>query len=129
VLAQGRPGSVRRPASAAPALTHIVEAYSKLGPFDADRSGQLEAAEKELLAMAIVEGQIEAPAHRTPPPGVVPDADMVLAGLAAMYARLAPYDADQDGALSESERATLTSDIENGKLRRPGGARGGRPRG
>lgn len=136
-FAQGRPGGARgqrpgnpnHPTDAAPAVTHLAEAYPKVAPFDANKDGQLDAVEKEALAKAIADGTVQAPAHRSPPAGVTPDAAMILNRIAAMYAQVAPYDADHDGALSDSEQTALKADIESGKLGRPGGPRGQRPPG
>lgn len=135
-LAQGRPegapgqrpGPSERPASAAPAVAHLAEAYAKLAPFDVDKNEQLDAEERASLARAIADGEVEALTHRTPPEGITPGAGALIVRLTAMHARVAPYDADHDGTLSEAEQASLKADIESGKLGRPGGPRGGRPR-
>jgi hypothetical protein len=50
---------------------------------------------------------------------------MILHRLAGMYARVAPYDANHDSSLDETEPAALRSAIEKGELRRPGGPHGG----
>ncbi|MBM3840854.1 MAG: hypothetical protein FJ398_23445 [Verrucomicrobia bacterium] len=142
--AQGRPGGARgqrpgniqppagapqHPTDAAPAVGHLTEAYAKVAPFDANKDGQLDATEKEALAKAIVEGTVQAPAHRTPPAGVTLSAEQILGRIAGMYSRVAPYDANHDGVLDETEQAALKSAIENGELPRPGGPRGQRPAG
>jgi len=138
-LAQGRPGGARgqRPANAQPpagaptdaaaAVGHLTEAFAKVAPFDVNKDGQLDATEKEALARAIADGTVQAPAHRTPPAGVAPSAEQILNRIAGMYALVAPYDANHDGVLSETEQAALKSAIEKGELSRPGGPRGQRP--
>lgn len=142
--AQGRPGGARgqrpsnaqppagapqHPADAAPAVGHLTEAFAKVAPFDANKDGQLEATEKEALAKAIANGTVQAPNHRTPPAGVEPSAEQILNRIASMYALVAPYDADHNGALSDTEQTALKSAIEKGELPRPGGPRGQRPPG
>ena len=143
-IAQGRPGGARgqrpanvqppagvpqHPTDAAQAVGHLTEAFATVAPFDANQDGQLEATEKESLAKAIVEGTVQAPAHRTPPAGVTPSTEMILNRIAGMYALVAPYDANRDGALNETERAALKAAIEKGELPRPCGPRGRRPSG
>lgn len=143
-IAQGRPGGARgqrppnaqppagapqHPTDAAPAVGHLTEAFAKVAPFDANKDGQLDATEKESLAKAMVEGTVQAPAHRTPPAGVKPTAEMILNRIAGMYALVAPYDANHDGALNDSEKSVLKAAIESGELPRPGGPRGQRPPG
>jgi hypothetical protein len=108
---------------------HLTEAFAKVAPFDVNKDGQLDAAEKEGLAKAIADGTVQAPAHRTPPAGVTPSAEQILNRIARMYALVAPYDANHDGALSEPEQAALKAAIEKGELPRPGGPRGQRPPG
>lgn len=143
-LAQGRPdgargqrpgngqppaGAPQRPTDAAPAVGHLIKAFATVAPFDANEDGQLDATEMEDLAYAIADGTVQAPNHRTPPAGVTPSAEMILNRIAGMYALVAPYDANHDGLLDETEQAALKAAIEKGELRRPGGPRGQRPRG
>ena len=137
-FAQGRPGGARsqRPPHAQPpagapgaAVQHLTEAFAKVAPFDANRDGQLDAAEREALGDAIADGTVQAPAHRTPPPGATPNAEKILHRIAGMYASVAPYDANHDGTLNETEQTALKTALENGDLPRPGGPRGERPPG
>ena len=122
-IAQGRPDGARgqRPTDAAPAAGHLTEAFATVAPFDANKDGQLDATEMESLAKAIADGTVQAPTHRTPPAGVTPSAEMILNRIAGMYALVAPYDANHDGSLDETEQAALKAAIEKGELPRPGG--------
>ncbi len=110
-------------------MGHLTEAFAKVAPFDTNKDGQLDATELEALAEAIADGTVQAPAHRTPPAGITPSAEMILNRIAGMYGLVAPYDADHDGALSEAEQSALKAAIEKGELPRPGGPRRQRPPG
>lgn len=137
-IAQGRPGggqgqgpagAQQPPKDAAATVAHLTETFAKVAPFDANNDGQIDATEKESLAKAMVEGTLQAPAHRTPPAGVTPSAEMILNRIAGMYALVDPYDTNHDASLNESEQAALKAAIEKGELPRPGGPRGQRPPG
>jgi hypothetical protein len=125
-IAQSRHGGTRvRGASqhfaeAASAVDHLTEAYGKLTLFDANKDGQLDATETESLAKAIAEGIVPLPAHR-PPHGAKPSAEMILNHIPGMYARVASYDANHDGALDATEQTALKSAIERGELACPHG--------
>jgi len=56
-----------------------------------------------------------------PPPGVNPNPEQIAGRIAAMYAEIAPYDANADSTIDANEQAAIQADIVSGKLRRPGG--------
>ena len=95
---------------AASLAKHLTEVFPQIAAFDTNKDGQLDEAEKEALGKAIADGTLQLPAH-TPPHGVKPTAEMMLNHIAEMYARVAPYDANHDGQLEESEQAALKSAI------------------
>ena len=138
-LAQGRPGGGRdqrpsdppqHPGDAAAAVTHIAHVYPMIAAFDANQDGQLDAGERHALGQAMLDGTVEAPNHRTPPEGVeLPHPGVIIRSIAMMYRVASSFDADRNGSLSEDEQAALKGAIENGKVQRPGGQRGGRPPG
>jgi hypothetical protein len=117
------------PGDPAQMVAHLSAAYAKFAPFDENKDGRLDETELEVLAEAIAAGTVQPPEHRGPPPGVTPDPKLIVHRLAGMFATVAPYDANQDGKLDETEQAALKTAIENGELPRPGGPRGGRPHG
>jgi hypothetical protein len=119
------------PKDAATMVEHLTKVFATVAPYDVNKDGKLDETELQALSQAIKDGTVQAPEHRTPrgdavsapPKGGNPR-------LAEMYSKVAPYDVDKDGVLSETEQAALKSDIESGKLTRPGGPRGhGGPRG
>lgn len=128
-----RPSNAQKPAGApsdaASAVSHLTEVFAKVAPFDANNDGQIDAKEKQDLADAIASGTVQAPAHRTPPAGIAPDAGQIANRIARMYSQVDPYDANHDGVLSEAEQAALKAAIESGEVSRPGGPRGQRPDG
>lgn len=149
----GGPGG-RRPQGPPPAeaVAQLSKRYAALAAFDADKNGKLETAELEKVAAAIDDGSLEMgpPGGRPgrppggpegkpeggPPPGGPegapagkPPGKMIAAGAAKLYEALAPYDADQNGSLDETEQAAAVKAMEDGtlKLPRPGGRGPGGP--
>jgi hypothetical protein len=102
---------------AASAAKHLSEAFVKFAPFDANKDGQFNAAEKESIAKAITEGTLQIPAH-TPPKGVKPNAETFLNHIADVFAFLASQDVNHDGAIDATEQAAIKSAIEKGELAR-----------
>ena len=96
-------------------VEHLAQVFPKVAAFDTNKNGKLEDAEREALAAAIADGSLELPAH-TGPNGEKPTADVLIPHVAEMYAYVAGYDVNHDGALDETERATIKRAIENGEF-------------
>jgi hypothetical protein len=131
----GRPGGHQPPAhtigqgpQAETIVAHLTEAYTVVAPFDRNHDKQLDDSEQIALAKAVVEGAIQLPLHRLPP-GAKPDAERLLRRTAALYAEVAPLDANADGQLDATEQAALKAAVEKGELHLPrhGRGPGGRP--
>jgi hypothetical protein len=99
---------------------HLAEFFPKIAAFDANKDGQLDAAERESLAKALADGTLELPAH-TPPHGDKASTEKMLAHIAEMYAQVAKYDANHDGVLDATEQEAIKSAIEKGELTLPHG--------
>ena len=119
VLAQGRPGGP--PAGAGGGVAFLSAAYARIVPFDSDNDGSLDENEQADLSDAIANGEVLAPFGMGPPPGVNPNPEQIAGRIAAMYAEIAPYDANADSTIDANEQAAIQADIVSGKLRRPGG--------
>ena len=147
VNAQGRPGGQRgegpgggngqRPDGARPprpepakVVEHLAEAFALIAPFDVNKDGTLDDAEKATITQAITDGAIKPPTHRTPPAGAKPDSSRMLGRLSEMFGQVVVFDVNKDGKLDDAEQAALKQAIENGDVRGPGGPGGrGGPRG
>ena len=103
---------------AASVVEHLALVFPKVAAFDANKDGQLDETEQEALGKAIADGTLELPAH-TPPRGERPTADVMLPHIAKMYAYVARYDANHDGALDETEQAAISRGIQNGEFAPP----------
>ncbi len=141
-------GKGQKPDSAQ-VVAHLTAEYSKVSSFDLNKDGNLNATEQDKLAAAITAGTVTfAPpgGGRTPPAdapqgarkGGTPPAEHVAERAAGLYAAVAPYDTNADGALSTEEQAALKTAVESGKLPMPerggkghghGGPEGGEGRG
>jgi len=119
-IAQSPQGGATGHADGISAAQHIAEVFAKVAAFDRNKDGQLDATEKESLAKAIADGTLQLPAH-TPPHGEKPNAEMILTHITEMYAHVAKYDANHDGALDEAEQTAITKAIEAGELHLPHG--------
>lgn len=109
------------PPAGADAVKHLTEIYAMIAPFDVNVDDQLDATETAALATAITNGTVKKPAHPKPPKGAKPKPGMIANHLAELYATIAPYDADQDGALDATEQTALQDAIDNGELPCHGG--------
>jgi len=111
-------------------VAHLTAEYSKISSFDLNKDGNLDSAEESALAAAITAGTVsftrpaggrggrgEAP--QGAPKGGTPPAEHVAGRVAEMYAAVAPYDADANGALSTEEQAALKTAVESGALPMP----------
>jgi hypothetical protein len=113
-------GATDKHADPAAVVKHLAEFFPKFASFDLNKDGKLDASEKDSIAKAIADGRLELPAH-TPPHGDKASAEMMLTHIADMYAQVAKYDANHDGALDASELLALKSAIEKGELTLPHG--------
>ena len=101
-------------------VEHLAEVFPRFAVFDANKDGQLDANERESLAKAMADGTVQLPAH-TPPNGVEPSSERMISHIGEMYARIARYDANHDGALDATEQAAIKKAIQNGELVWPDG--------
>lgn len=123
-LAQGRPGGGpgQRPVDANPPLAMMVSSYALAAPFDKNKDGSLDATEQGELSQAVADGKVSLPA---PPNGAPVNGQGGASRLAMVYSTLAAYDTNKDGTLDATEQTAVEQAIKDGKLRRPGGGRGG----
>lgn len=128
-IAQGRPGggegqrpadAQQAPKDAAAAVAHIAEAYPKIAPFDVNKDGQFDGDERLALGQAMHDGKVEGPANRNPEGDQPAHPGIIIQRIASLYGIAFSFDADEDGALNEAERAALKSAIEKGEVKRPG---------
>lgn len=135
----GGKGKGQKPDSAA-VVAHLTSEYSKVSSFDINQDGNLDATEQGTLAAAITAGTVSfAPpgvgrgasgnAPQGAPKGGAPSAENRAERIAGMYAAVAPYDANADGALGADEQVALKTAVESGKLPMPGRGPKGRGRG
>ncbi len=110
--APGRPHPPRLP-------KELMEKY------DTNGDGQLDESERATLRQDIADGKVQPPAHLPRGPGRgTPELEEFHKEL------LEKYDANKDGILDDTERATIREDIQAGKLQpptRPGGPGGPGP--
>ena len=128
-IAQGRPGAEKNqnlagaqqtPKDATAAVAHIAEAYPKIAPFDANKDGQFDGDERLALGRAMRDGKVEGPANYNPEGDQAAHPGIVIQRIASFYGVAFWFDADEDGALNEAERAALKNAIEKGDVKRPG---------
>ena len=125
-----------------PALTagQLSTNYAALAVYDVNKDGKLDATEQAAVAQALVDGKLPPPGRPrgrdggTPPTPTADLAQHLAAQMAAVYAALAPYDANKDAQLDTTEQAAVTQALADGTLKLPmggpgGGRRGGRPGG
>lgn len=111
-------------------VAHLTAEYSKVSTFDLNKDGNLDSTEQGKLSAAIAAGTVsftrpsggrgdrgEAP--QGAPKGGTPPAERIAERAAEMYAAVAPYDANADGALSAEEQAALKTAVESGALPMP----------
>ena len=136
-FAQGRPGdgqgkrpagAQQAPKDAAAAVAHIAEVYPKIAPFDANKDGQFDGDERLALGAAMRDRKVEGPANRNPEGDQPAHPGIIIQRIASLYGVAYWFDADEDGALNDAERAALKNAIEKGQVKRPG-LTDGRPSG
>jgi hypothetical protein len=106
--------------NATAAVDHLAEVFPRFASFDTNKDGQIDATEKESIAKALAEGTVQLPTH-TPPNGAALTPEMILSHVPDMYARIAPYDANHNGAFEVAEQASLKTAIEKGEIHFPHG--------
>lgn len=126
-----------RPAGGPPAFAQALpEVYGILEAADADGNNQLDAEERAVLIEAMQDGTLSKPEWvPDAPEGVIATHESVAKKLSDLYTALAPYDADDNGALEGDELSSLRRAFMTGKIRVPfrgaqaagNGRRGRRP--
>ena len=94
---------------------HLSEVFPQVAEFDANKDGQLDDAERKVLARALADRQFQLPAH-TPPHGTKPTPEMMVNHIAEMYTYVTTYDANHDGQIDAKEQAAIQSAIEKGEF-------------
>jgi len=102
----------------------LGKVFGQFVAFDANRDGQLDAAEKAALEKAIVDGSLVLPAP-TPQKEAFGSEEARLDHFAEMYAKFAVYDVNHDGELDATEQGAVQAAIENGALSFSGAKNGG----
>lgn len=92
---------------------HFAEAYTQFAPLDANKDGHLSGEEKDALGKALADGALSVPPH-APPLDAFPSAEDRLDHIAEMFSRIASHDVNKDGALDQSEQASLRNAFEQG---------------
>jgi hypothetical protein len=96
-------------------VEHLAEVFPRFAEYDANKNGQLDANEKELLARAMADGTLKLPGH-TPPNGVEPGGKGMINHIGEMFVRIARYDENHDGALDAKEQAAIKNAFQKGEL-------------
>lgn len=115
---------------AATLASHLAAVYAAEAPYDLNVNGALETSEQEQLAAAITDGSVTLPVPpNAPADAPQPPVDAILPHLVELYAAVAPYDVNVDGAIASDELTALQTAITDGtlKLTPPGGKGPGGP--
>lgn len=93
--------------------------YSSVAPFDLNKDGKLEGAEKTSLAKAISTKTLKMNQPPKSPLGFSPPPGLLAEKLADVYSMLAPYDTDSNGTHSDAESSRIKADLDSGKVKLP----------